>query len=60
MSLKEYTVSMVGKDGRTYETTLEAASLFDAAERALQQSARLGWYRSKELSKCGWATKAGR
>jgi hypothetical protein len=31
---------MVGQDGRTYETTVEAASLFDAADRALQQWAR--------------------
>jgi hypothetical protein len=36
---------MVGKDGRTYETTVEAASLFDAADRALLQWARLWWYR---------------
>ena len=43
--MKECTVSMVGKDGRTYETTVEAASLFDAADRALQQWARLWWYR---------------
>ena len=31
MSLKECTVSMVGQDGQTYETTVEASSLFDAA-----------------------------
>jgi hypothetical protein len=36
---------MVGQDGRTYETTVEATSLFDAADRALQQWARLWWYR---------------
>ena len=45
MSLKECTVSMVGQDGRTYETTVEAASLFDAAARALEQWSRLWWYR---------------
>jgi hypothetical protein len=32
---------MVGQDGRTYE----AASLFDAVDRALQQWARRWWYR---------------
>jgi hypothetical protein len=36
---------MVGQDGRTYETVVEASSLFDAAERALRQWARLWWYR---------------
>jgi hypothetical protein len=36
---------MVGQDGRTYETAVEAASLFDAAARALEQWARLWWYR---------------
>ena len=46
MSLKDCTVSMVGQDGRTYETTIEAASLFDAAARAIEQWARLWWYRS--------------
>jgi hypothetical protein len=45
MSLKDCTVSIVGKDGRTYVTAVEAASLFDAADRALQQWARLWWYR---------------
>ena len=45
MSLKECTVSMVGQNGRTYETTVEASSLFDAAARALEQWARLWWYR---------------
>src|SRR6516162_9816136 len=35
----------VGQDGRTYETVVEATSLFDAADRALQQWARLWWYR---------------
>jgi hypothetical protein len=35
--LKECTVSIVGQDGRTYETTVEASSLFDAAARALEQ-----------------------
>jgi hypothetical protein len=39
--MKNCTVSMVGKDGRTYETTVEASSLFDAAARALEQWARL-------------------
>jgi hypothetical protein len=33
-----------GKDGRTYETAVEASSLFDAAARALEQWSRL-WYR---------------
>jgi hypothetical protein len=47
MSLRECTVSIVGQDGRTYETTVEDSSLFDAAGRALQQWARLWWYRSK-------------
>jgi hypothetical protein len=47
--MKECTVSMVGKDGRTYETTVEAASLFDAADRALQQWARLWWYRAERV-----------
>jgi hypothetical protein len=28
---------MVGKAGRTYETAVEASSLFDAADRALRQ-----------------------
>jgi hypothetical protein len=45
MSLKECTVSMVGQDGRMYETTVEAASLFDAAGRAIRQGARPWWYR---------------
>jgi hypothetical protein len=36
---------MVGKDGRTYETTVDASSLFDAAARALEQWSRLWWYR---------------
>jgi hypothetical protein len=36
---------MVGQDGRTYEAAVEAASLFDAADRAIQQWARLWWYR---------------
>jgi hypothetical protein len=41
MSLRECTVSMVGQDGQTYETTVEASSLFDVADRAIQQWARL-------------------
>jgi hypothetical protein len=45
MSLKECTVSMVGQDGRTYETVVEASSLFVAAARALEHWARLWWYR---------------
>jgi hypothetical protein len=36
---------MVGKDGRTYETAVEASSVFDAANRALRQWPRLWWYR---------------
>jgi hypothetical protein len=36
---------MVGQDGRMYDTTVEATSLFDAAARALEQWARLWWYR---------------
>jgi hypothetical protein len=43
MSLKECTVSMVGQDGQTHEAAVEAASLFDAADRA--QWTRLWWYR---------------
>jgi hypothetical protein len=50
MSLKECTVSMVGKDGRTYETTVEATGLFDAADRAIQQWSRLWWYRPNGVS----------
>jgi hypothetical protein len=45
MSLKDCTVSIMGQDGRTYETTVEAASLFDAADRARRQWALLWWYR---------------
>ena len=45
MSLKDCTVSMVGQDGRTHEAAVEASSLFDAADRALQQWERLWWYR---------------
>ena len=75
MSLKECTVSMVGQDGRTYETTVEASSLFDAAARALEQWSRLWWYRSKGVvevrmdDKCWrvsaervreWRSKSGR
>jgi hypothetical protein len=59
MSLKEYTVSMVGQDGRTYETTVEATGLFDAAVRALEQWSRRGGIDRRELWKCGWATNAG-
>ena len=36
---------MVGQNGRTYETTVEVTSPFDAADRAIQQWARLWWYR---------------
>jgi hypothetical protein len=43
--MKECTVSMVGQDGRTYEAAVEATSLFDAADRAIQQWARLWRYR---------------
>ena len=32
---------MVGQDGRAYEIAVKASSLFDAADRALQQWARL-------------------
>jgi hypothetical protein len=35
MSLKDCTVLMMGQDGRTYETAVEASSVFDAADRAL-------------------------
>ena len=45
MSVKDCRVSMMGQDGRTYETAVEASSLFDAAARALEQWARLWWYR---------------
>jgi hypothetical protein len=41
--MKECTVSMVGQDGRTYEVAVEAASQSDAADRVLQQWARLWW-----------------
>jgi hypothetical protein len=47
--MKECAVSMVGQDGRTYDTAVEATSLFDAAARALEQWARLWWYRSKAM-----------
>jgi hypothetical protein len=43
--VRDCTVSMVGQDGRTYETMVEASSLFDAAARALEQWSRLWWYR---------------
>jgi hypothetical protein len=36
---------MVGQGGQTHETAVEAASLFDAADRALEQWSRLWWYR---------------
>jgi hypothetical protein len=36
---------MVGQDGQTHEVAVEASSLFDAADRALQQWARLSSYR---------------
>jgi hypothetical protein len=73
--MKECTVSMVGKDGRTYETAVEASSLFDAAARALEQWSRLWWYRSNAVvevrmgDKCRkvseerirvWRSKSGR
>jgi hypothetical protein len=60
MSLKECTVSIVGQDGRTYEAAVEASSLFDAADRALQQWARLWWYRPDAVVECGWAANAGK
>ena len=44
MSLKECTVAMVGRDGQTHEVAVEASSLFDAADRAIQQWLRLWWY----------------
>jgi hypothetical protein len=60
MSLKECTVSMAGKDGRTYEVAVEAASLFDAADRALQQWARLWWYRLGAVVEVRWAANVGK
>ena len=37
MSLEECTISMVGQGGQTHETAVEAASLFDAADRAIRR-----------------------
>jgi hypothetical protein len=45
MSVKGCTVLMVGQDDQAHEATVEATSLFNAADHALQQWARLWWYR---------------
>jgi hypothetical protein len=37
-------VQMLGKDRRTHTLTLEAASLFDAADQAINQWSRLWWF----------------
>ena len=60
MSLKECRVSMVGQDSRTYETAVEATSLFDAAARALEQWSRLWWYRPNGFVEVRMADKCWR
>jgi hypothetical protein len=45
MSLKECTVSMVGQDGQAHEATVEAVSVFEAADGSLQQWIWLWRYR---------------
>jgi len=37
-------VEMIGEDGRTHSTTLDASSLYDAAEQALTKWSRLWWF----------------
>ena len=35
---------MIGDDGKTHSTTLEASSLYEAADKALTAWARLWWF----------------
>ena len=37
-------VQMVGKDGNPHTLTLEASSLFDAADKAIRAWAKLWWF----------------
>jgi hypothetical protein len=37
-------VEMLGDDGEIHHTTVEADSLFDAAEQAVRQWAMLSWF----------------
>jgi hypothetical protein len=37
-------VEMIGDDGKTHSTTLEASSLYEAADKALTAWARLWWF----------------
>jgi hypothetical protein len=40
-------VEMIGEDGRTHSTTLDATSLYDAADQALTKWSRLWWFNSQ-------------
>ena len=42
--MRECQVEMLGDDGQIHDALFEAASLFDAAEKALQHWARLSWF----------------
>ena len=43
--MKHCIVSIVDPEGQTQTIEVEASSMFDAADRALQQWCRLWWYR---------------
>jgi hypothetical protein len=45
--MKHCAVELTGTDGRSHTITLEAASVFDAANKALTACGKLAWYDPK-------------
>jgi hypothetical protein len=43
-------VEVLGKDGTTHVITVEASSLFDAANKAIETSCRLWWFDPKAVA----------
>lgn len=42
--MRRVTVILTGQDNERHEYSIEAASLFDAAEQAIREAWRLWWY----------------
>jgi hypothetical protein len=47
--MRRCTVSIVGKDGQTHTSEVDATSLFDAAETVMRDWNRLWWWSSSSM-----------
>jgi hypothetical protein len=63
--MKLCNVEIEGKDGTTHSVTVEASSLFEAADKALQSWSKFWWFGNKAVLKIEadgrcWKVEQGR